>query len=504
MPKKFQNLARSIFISAVSAISLAQMAQAQLSPGESTQLKNMELKLFFKSYDDLEKPEQRLARIEKRIFGDAGDGNLSERISKLAAIVKPDEKKPDDVKPKSNPQQTTRPQQQQQQTQTTQQQQDYSQEDAQEAARRRARQAKEEEVSQLQAEAIELWKARRGQEALDKFEQVLRLAPDYAEAHFSLGVIYEAKQDYVEALASYKRALELNPQRKDYREAVTLLEKKAKNQEVDQGQKAELKALAGQASAAYQRGEFQSALELYKDLDKRAPKEALVKFNIGTIYLALKNPVDALDYFKQAQKLKPDEPRYQEAVQRLGSNLGREQQARMASEQAWNQQEGGSSQNNGGRGKKNQNRNQQQFNPNQQQQQFNPNQQQQQFNPNQQQQQFNPNQQQQQFNPNQQQQQQNNAPLFGGNNLNSRGNTPPSAAFGILARGSNDGVEITAIGVGSKASRAGLLKGDIIRAVDGVVTNNMNDLNQVFGRKQPNEGVQLIIQRGGKIGQFVL
>jgi Tetratricopeptide repeat. len=78
-----------------------------------------------------------------------------------------------------------------------------------------------------------------------------------------------------------------------------------------------------------------------------------VKFNIGTIYLALKNPVDALDYFKQAQKLKPDEPRYQEAVQRLSTNLGREQQTRMASEQAWNQQEGGNSQNNnGGRGKK--------------------------------------------------------------------------------------------------------------------------------------------------------
>ena len=473
-------------------------AQAQLSATESDQLKNMELKLFFKSYDDLEKPEQRLARIEKRIFGDAGDGNPSERINKLAAIVKPDEKKPDDVKQKNNNQQNNRPQQQQTQQQQQQIQQEYAQEDAQEAARRRAKQAKEEEVSQLQAEAVELWKARRGQEALDKFEQVLRLAPDYAEAHFSLGVIYEAKQDYVEALASYKRALELSPQRKDYREAVALLDKKAKTQEVDQGQKAELKALAGQASAAYQRGEYQSALELYKDLDKRAPKEALVKFNIGTIYLALKNPVDALDYFKQALKLKPDEPRYQDAVQRLGANLGREQQNRMASEQAWNQQEGG---NNNGRGKKNQKQ------QNIQQQQFNQNQNFQNQNQNFQNQ--NANNQQQQFNPNQQQQQPNNANqnpgLFGqGNNLNSRGNTPPSAAFGILARGNNDGVEITAIGVGSRASRAGLMKGDIIRAVDGVVTNSMNDLNQVFGRKQPNEGVQLIIQRGGKIGQFVL
>lgn len=492
MPKKFQIYARSIFLSAVSAgFFTVQMAQAQLSNTESDQLKNMELKLFFKSYDDLEKPEQRLARIEKRIFGDAGEGNPSERISKLAAIVKPDEKKPDDVKAKNNNQQNNRPQQQQQPQQPTQQQQDYAQEDAQEAARRRARQAKEEEVSQLQAEAVELWKARRGQEALDKFEQVLRLAPDYAEAHFSLGVIYEAKQDYVEALASYKRALELSPQRKDYREAVALLDKKAKTQEVDQGQKAELKALAGQASAAYQRGEYQSALELYKDLDKRAPKEALVKFNIGTIYLALKNPVDALDYFKQALKLKPDEPRYQDAVQRLGANLGREQQNRMASEQAWNQQEGANNNNNNGRGKKNQKQqnNQQQFSQNQNYE--------------------NSNNQQQQFNPNQNQQQPNNANqnpgLFGqGNNLNNRGNTPPSAAFGILARGNNDGVEITAIGVGSRASRAGLMKGDIIRAVDGVVTNSMNDLNQVFGRKQPNEGVQLIIQRGGKIGQFVL
>ena len=70
MPKKFQIYARSIFLSAVSAgFFTVQMAQAQLSTTESEQLKNMELKLFFKSYDDLEKPEQRLARIEKRIFG---------------------------------------------------------------------------------------------------------------------------------------------------------------------------------------------------------------------------------------------------------------------------------------------------------------------------------------------------------------------------------------------------------------------------------------------------
>ena len=411
---------------------------AQLSGDDMTRLKGMEEKLFFKSYDEVESIEARLSRIEKKVYGDNGEGSPQERLNRLKEVVKPDPPKP----PQNNnaPQRKPPPVQNQADTSLE------SREEAQERMRRRAMMAKEEEVSQLQAEAVELWKARRDNEAQEKFEQVIRLAPDYAEAHFSLGVIQEAKQNFSEALLCYKRALDLNPRKREYSEAVALIEKKARTQEADRGQKQELKVLAEQASAAYRRGEFNSALTLYKELDRKAPKEALVKYNIATIYLALKNPVDALDYFKQALKLKPDEARYREAVEKLSANLSNSEKERAQAEAAWQDNQGGN-----GRKEKD--------------------------------------------------------PLGSGNmggNLAGRGATPPSAAFGILVKGVSGAVEITTIGNASRASRAGLQKGDIIKAVDGVVTDNVNTFNQMLKRKQPNEGVQMIIQRGAKIGQFVL
>ncbi|OPZ88519.1 MAG: hypothetical protein BWY75_01567 [bacterium ADurb.Bin425] len=65
-------------------------------------------------------------------------------------------------------------------------------------------------------------------------------------------------------------------------------------------------------------------------------------------------------------------------------------------------------------------------------------------------------------------------------------------------------MEITAIAPQSRADRAGLKKGDIIKAVDGTITENNNAFNDMLKRKQLNEGVQMIIQRGAKIGQFVM
>lgn len=463
--------------------SQAQPASAQLSSAEMSSLKGMEEKLFFKSYEDSDKPEGRIARLEKRIFGDAGEGPLSDRMAKLATLIKPDEKKPE-VK---NPPQQTQSAQPVRQTQAPISKPRSNQPPDPEEMRRRVRLAKEEEVAQLQSEAVELWKSRRGNEALEKFEQVVRIAPDFAEAHFSLGVIFEAKQDFQNALMSYQRALDLVPGKREYVEAVNLVSKKAHTSEANQEKKAELKQLAEQASSAYRSGQYQSALQLYKELDKKAPKEALVKYNIGTIYLALKNPVEALDYFKLAAKLKPDEPRYQEAVQKLSTSLEQDTRARQQAESAWSGNNGNNQDKPGKKVKepKRKIESTQTFQNN------------------------TPADFSQVGNYRQPQQQMPmgmpggngfNAPMAGGGG----GGTASSAAFGIMARDGANGAEITSVGAASKALRAGLSRGDIVKAVDGVIINSTADLNNVLMRKQPHEAAQFIIQRNGQIGQFVL
>jgi tetratricopeptide (TPR) repeat protein len=271
-------------------------------------------------------------------------------------------------------------------------------------------QARNDEVNGLLTEAVSLWKAKRADESVEKFQQVIRLAPDYAEAHFSLGVVYEAQGRYIDALNCYKRAAELEPNKKDYRQAVATLDKKAQAMQEDNGKKAELRALADDAAGAYRRGEYISALDLYKQLDDKA-----------------------------------------QAAKQLEINLKRDEDERLSAERAWTQQNQNGNQSN-------QQRNQQR---------------------------------------NQQQQ------STGGGALGA-GAGPPSSTFGILIKPNKEGVLVTTIGIGSRASRCGLQRGDVIRAVDGIVIQAPDQFQQIFAGKQPNQSVQLLIQRKDQIVQIIL
>jgi tetratricopeptide (TPR) repeat protein len=415
-------------------------ADGDFNADEMGKLKAVEQKLFIRTYDD-DTSEARIVRIEKRMFGDGDTGNVHERLAKIVEIARPFDK-PKNEAPQGGGTKITTPVQRQPSAEEERQ----RQEDVREQARVRAMAAAAEEVNQLLAEAVSLYKAQRTNEAVDKFQQVVRLAPDNAEAYFSLGVIFESQRRYKEALDSYQRASQLNPEKRDYKEAVAIVLKKARND--DDPQKAELKALADQASEAYKRGEYFSALDLYKQLDQKAPRQAKVKYSIGIIYLALKNPVEAKESFEQAHRLDPSEPRFKEAFDRLDANLKQTEGARLAQEQAW-QHPGKtvinrlpSSDGNSGGGD-----------------------------------------------------------TSSGSHQSNTKMPPLTTSFGLILKRKNDGVEITTVGIGSRASQAGLFKGDLIKAVDGAVVESPDQINQIFGSK-PNGQFQLLIQRGPKIGQI--
>ncbi|HHS83971.1 MAG TPA: PDZ domain-containing protein [Gammaproteobacteria bacterium] len=74
--------------------------------------------------------------------------------------------------------------------------------------------------------------------------------------------------------------------------------------------------------------------------------------------------------------------------------------------------------------------------------------------------------------------------------------------LGVLLDESDNGVEIKAILPSSAAARAGLQKGDILRAIDGETVTKSFDVIYVIKQKQPGDEVNLLIEREGKNEQL--
>ena len=425
--------------------------QAQGTGGSvKQQLSALEQRLFFKTYEDAD-DGSRIQRIEKQVFGQPMEGSVQERLAKIGAALPP-VREPERTTPGASQQPTAPPPAAAGQNY---QQNEYEAEDAIEKARLQVQAAKEAELQRLLGEGVSLWRSRRAHEATEKFEQVIRLDPNNAEAHFSMGIIYEASGNFAEALSSYQKASASRPDNKDYRSAITDVEKKAHQKEKNDGLSGELKMMAEDAAAAFKRGEYMSALDLYKQFEARTPPQANIKYNIGTIYLMMKNYQMALEYYKQAKKLKPSEPKYVQAFQQLESNMKKDnsvrKQAQKESTAAFEEQEK--------RRLAAQNRN----NPNA------------------------------NANPN--------------SNKFAQLGIQPSAqkgqefmnSVGLIGKSGRDGIVIVAVGIASRATRAGILQGDVIKAVDGMVVKSTSDLNSALESKMGQQ-LQLTVQRGNQLG----
>ncbi len=326
-------------------------------------LARLENRLFFTSYSH-DSLAARLDRLEKRVFGEIVGGSNEERLARLVASqnaplnpeaiqnqaeqaapvsqpVDPEQALPAATFTLSGQECVARPpvgvERREAGVQPA-----GNEPDEQDCAIERARvaveAAKDEEIKGLLADAVALWRAQRAQEAIEKFEQVIRLDPQNAQAHFSMGIIEESHGNYAEALSSYKQASQANPANKDYREAVQAVERKLNSKQAAVGKRSELTGLAEQATAAYKRGEYLSALDLYKRLDQKVPNQALVKYNIGTIYLVMRQPEEALGYYRQARKLNPREERYARAYEELQATLHKDEELRRQNENAIKQQ----------------------------------------------------------------------------------------------------------------------------------------------------------------------
>jgi tetratricopeptide (TPR) repeat protein len=152
--------------------------------------------------------------------------------------------------------------------------------------------------------------------AVTALEQAAKLAPDVAEGHARLGTAYQYVRKSPEALASYKRAVELDPGNIDYRTTYGLLLGIAGQADAGAAELRKVVATPGYKDSdgyvnlgwIYRNTEPKRAEEsvaAYKKALELNPKEEQAALGMGWSYTLLKNWDGAIAAFNQAMQIDP-------------------------------------------------------------------------------------------------------------------------------------------------------------------------------------------------------
>ncbi len=117
------------------------------------------------------------------------------------------------------------------------------------------------------------------EQAIEAYKQAVTLNPDFAEAHFKMGIAYALIES-------------------EMQQAGNTVETASNT-----GKGGTVKTNSQKA--------FEKAVEAYKKVIAANPKDDLAQFNLGRAYNKLNKDEEAETAFKQAVKLKPDDTEYQ-------------------------------------------------------------------------------------------------------------------------------------------------------------------------------------------------
>ncbi|HYY42375.1 MAG TPA: tetratricopeptide repeat protein [Pyrinomonadaceae bacterium] len=128
--------------------------------------------------------------------------------------------------------------------------------------------------------------------AADAFAHAAKLAPYWAEAHYSLAIVLGELDRWAESAVEFQRALDANP-----------------------NEQTRLYATYNLGNAELDLGHYDKALAAFQQTTKLAPLQPTPHYNMALAYLGLKRSEEAVAQFKEAIRLKPD---YADAHYNLG------------------------------------------------------------------------------------------------------------------------------------------------------------------------------------------
>ena len=169
--------------------------------------------------------------------------------------------------------------------------------------------------------AVEAMKAGRHDEAIAKFQEVIAKVPNCVDCYYNIGVSQMAKQQFTEAEASFKKAIELKPDNADAYTALANLYNSQKK--FDLAAEASSNAAkyssgggGGNAEASYNQGvilfnagKFAEAKTQFEAATKTDPNHAMAQYQLGMTSLNLGQIPDAVAALEAYLKADPNGPK---------------------------------------------------------------------------------------------------------------------------------------------------------------------------------------------------
>jgi len=154
----------------------------------------------------------------------------------------------------------------------------------------------------------------RAPEAVEQFEEAIRLKPDYAWAHYSLAVALVQLDRVPEAIAEYEQALRIRPDLPEAHNNLGFaLVKAHRLPEAIQHFKEVLRLKPGDTdahnnlgAALAEAGRYQEAIEQFNFVVQAKPDDAEAHFNLGMVLSQVGRIDDAIAQYEDAVRLKPD------------------------------------------------------------------------------------------------------------------------------------------------------------------------------------------------------
>ncbi len=169
--------------------------------------------------------------------------------------------------------------------------------------------------------AVEAMKAGRHDEAIAKFQEVIAKVPNCVDCYYNIGVSQMAKQQYTEAEASFKKAIELKPDNADAYTALANLYNSQKKFDLASEASANAAKYAGgggggNAESSYNQGvilfnagKFAEAKTQFEAATKTDPNHAMAQYQLGMTSLNLGQIPDAVAALEAYLKADPNGPK---------------------------------------------------------------------------------------------------------------------------------------------------------------------------------------------------